>query len=81
VIFVSAERSARLSFLESLANEVCLSYPPTRHNYEKMFMTANTHTLLLEAAEAASTLPRWHRPVDNGSQAGYVLALAERWMR
>jgi hypothetical protein len=46
-----------------------------------MFMTANTHTLLLEAAEAASTLPRWHRPVDNGRQAGYVLALAERWMR
>jgi hypothetical protein len=46
-----------------------------------MIMTANTHTFLLEAAEAASTLPCWRRPVDNGSQAGYVPALAERWMR
>jgi hypothetical protein len=46
-----------------------------------MLMITNTRTFLLEAAEAASSLPRWHRPVDNGSQAGYVLALAERWMR
>jgi hypothetical protein len=46
-----------------------------------MLMTVNTRTFLPEAAKAASALPCWHKPVDNGSQAGYVLALAERWMR
>lgn len=46
-----------------------------------MLMTVNTRTFLPEAAEAASTLPCWHKPVDTGSQTGYVLALAERWMR
>jgi hypothetical protein len=70
----------RLSGL-SLANVRCLSYPPTRHNHETMLMTINTRMFLPEAAEAASALPRWHRPVDDGSQTGYVLTLAERWMR
>ena len=65
----------------SLANVGCLSYPATRHNYEMMLMTFNTRTFLPEAAQVASALPCWHKPVDNGSQAGYVLALAERWMR
>lgn len=46
-----------------------------------MLMKVNTRTFLREAAEAGSALPCWHKPVDNGSQAGYVLALAERWMR
>ena len=44
-------------------------------------MTIHTPMFLSEAAEAASALPCWHKPVDNGSQTGYVLALAERWMR
>jgi hypothetical protein len=77
VIFASAGRFGRQSLLGSLANEACVSYPPTRHNYETMIMTANTHTFLLEAAEAASTLPCSRKRVDNG----YVPALAERWMR
>ena len=46
-----------------------------------MLMTTNTHRFLPEVAEATLALPCWHKPVDNGSQAGYVLALAERWMR
>jgi hypothetical protein len=46
-----------------------------------MLMTVNTRAFLPEAAEAASALPFWHKSVDNGSQSGYVLALAERWMR
>ncbi len=46
-----------------------------------MLMTVNTRTFLPEAAEAASALPCWHKPVDTGSQTGYVLTLAERWMR
>ena len=76
-ISASAERTARQSLLGSLANEACVGYPPTRHNYETMIMTTNTHTFLLEAAEAASTLPCSQKRVDNG----YVPALAERWMR
>ena len=50
-------------------------------NHEAMLMTVNTRTFLPEAAEAASALPCWHKPVDNGSPSGYVPALAERWMR
>ncbi len=46
-----------------------------------MLMTLNTRAFLTEAAKAASALPCWHNPVDTGSQTGYVLALAERWMR
>jgi hypothetical protein len=46
-----------------------------------MLMTVNTCIFLPEAAEAASTSPRWHKSVDDRSQTGYVLALAERWMR
>jgi hypothetical protein len=46
-----------------------------------MLMTVNTRVFLPEAAEAASALPCWHKLVETGSQAGYVLALAERWMR
>ena len=46
-----------------------------------MLMTVDTRRSFLEAAEAASALPCWHKPVDTGSQTGYVLALAEGWMR
>ena len=46
-----------------------------------MLMIMNTQTFLLEAAEAASALPCWHKPVDTGRRTGYVTALAERWMR
>jgi hypothetical protein len=73
-------RVRRLSWL-LLANVRCFSYLPTRHNHETMLMTVNTCIFLPEAAEAASTSPRWHKSVDDRSQTGYVLALAERWMR
>jgi hypothetical protein len=46
-----------------------------------MLMTVNTRTFLPEAARAASASPRWHKSVTTDSQNGYVLALAERWMR
>jgi hypothetical protein len=58
-----------------------VSYSLTRQNYETMLMTINTRTFLPEAAQAASALPCWHKPVDTGSQNGYVPALAERWVR
>ena len=46
-----------------------------------MLIETNTCTLLAEAANAASTLSCWHKPVDRRSQTDYVSALAERWMR
>jgi hypothetical protein len=46
-----------------------------------MLMTVNTRRFLPEAAEAASAVPCWHKPVDSERQASYAPALAERWMR
>jgi hypothetical protein len=66
---------------QCLANSECVRYPASRYNQEMMLITTNTRTFLAEAANAASALSRWHRPVDMGSQADYVPALAERWMR
>ncbi len=45
-----------------------------------MLILIDIRTFLPEAAEAASALPCRHNPVDTGSQTGYVVALAERWM-
>jgi hypothetical protein len=65
----------------SLANSERLRYAASRYNQETMLITTNTHMFLAEAATAASALSRWHKPVETGSQADYVPALAERWMR
>jgi hypothetical protein len=46
-----------------------------------MLITTNTRRFLAEAANAASALSRWHKPVETRNQADYVPALAERWMR
>jgi hypothetical protein len=46
-----------------------------------MLMILNTHPFLPRAAEAASTSPSWHKPVNDRRQAGDEPALAERWMR
>ena len=46
-----------------------------------MLMILDTHPFLPRAAKAASASPCWHKPVNDGRQAGYEPALAERWMR
>jgi hypothetical protein len=46
-----------------------------------MPIRTNTRTFLAEAATAVSMSLCWHRPVETGSQADYVPALAEGWMR
>lgn len=58
-----------------------LRYPPVRSNNGSMLMILDTHPFLPRAAEAASASPCWHKPVNDGRQAGYEPALAERWMR
>jgi hypothetical protein len=46
-----------------------------------MLMTFDIHSFLPRAAEAVTASPCWRKPVNDGRQAGYEPALAERWMR